>query len=251
MAGGYAKGFIIEHDPTLRKRMSCRDCVYYEESDCSCLKAPLYLPEDGYDMWRICDYVELSKQVDNYDGKLKDLKAKRKGHSPVEDENPANIPFDDFPKIGKYIRMLPLSYLSVSKRFKKYTVTPDKVQSVKEYYNINGIVDKPVIVAQVGERYQVVNGYARYIFAKEVGLKEIPVVLNKLQGRARYNLCKKNTNVFHKSYGEGIIERYDLLYITVYYPEIDKTEKLNIDACIERGIIKRRRSKQLTKDTNY
>ncbi len=43
MAWGYEACFIIEHDDTLKRKIDCKDCVYYEKSDKSCMKTPRYL----------------------------------------------------------------------------------------------------------------------------------------------------------------------------------------------------------------
>ena len=48
MAWGYARGFVIEHDNTVKRKIDCKDCEYYESEDKSCGKRPLYLPEVGY-----------------------------------------------------------------------------------------------------------------------------------------------------------------------------------------------------------
>ena len=37
MAWGYEKSFTIEHDNTLKKRIDCRDCSYYDIEDKSCI----------------------------------------------------------------------------------------------------------------------------------------------------------------------------------------------------------------------
>ena len=69
MAWGYEKCFIIEHDNTLKRRIDCKDCIYYDSSDKSCMKRPLYLPVDGYNSWRNCKYFELEHSVRHYDEK--------------------------------------------------------------------------------------------------------------------------------------------------------------------------------------
>lgn len=69
MAWGYEKSFTIEHDDTVRKRIDCKDCYYYEKDDKSCMKRPLYLPVDGYNSWRNCSYFELDSSTSNYDSK--------------------------------------------------------------------------------------------------------------------------------------------------------------------------------------
>ena len=33
MAWGYEKCFTIEHDNTLKRRIDCKDCIYYDSSD--------------------------------------------------------------------------------------------------------------------------------------------------------------------------------------------------------------------------
>lgn len=69
MAWGYEKCFTIEHDNTLKRRIDCKDCIYYDSSDKSCMKRPLYLPVDRYNSWRNCKYFELDHSVSHYDEK--------------------------------------------------------------------------------------------------------------------------------------------------------------------------------------
>lgn len=66
MAWGYEKSFTIEHDNTLKKRIDCKDCIYYDSNDKSCTKRPLYLPVDGYNSWKTCKYFELDQTVSHY-----------------------------------------------------------------------------------------------------------------------------------------------------------------------------------------
>ena len=69
MAWGYEKCFVIEHDNTVKRRIDCKDCCYYESDDKSCMKRPLYLPVDGYNSWRNCDYFELDSSPSHYEEK--------------------------------------------------------------------------------------------------------------------------------------------------------------------------------------
>ena len=46
MAWGYERGFIIEHDNTVKRKIDCKDYMHYESDDMTCTKRPLYLPED-------------------------------------------------------------------------------------------------------------------------------------------------------------------------------------------------------------
>ena len=70
MAWGYAHGFVIEHDSTVKRKIDCKDCIYYEREDKSCMKRPLYLPVDGYNSWRKCSYFDLDPSTNHYDEKL-------------------------------------------------------------------------------------------------------------------------------------------------------------------------------------
>ena len=70
MSWGYSKGFVLEHDSTLKRRIDCKDCIYYESDDKSCLKRPLYLPVDGYNSWRTCKFFEMDSSTSHYDEKL-------------------------------------------------------------------------------------------------------------------------------------------------------------------------------------
>lgn len=70
---GYEKGFIVEHDNTLKKSIACTDCIHYEREDKSCTKTGRYLPEDGYNSWAKCDSFVLRSDAPNYDVKKKKL----------------------------------------------------------------------------------------------------------------------------------------------------------------------------------
>lgn len=78
MAWGYAKGFVIEYDDTLKKRIDCKSCLYFEKSDRTCSKTQLYLPVDGFDSWKKCNYFSLDKGTGNYEIKKAYLDKKRK-----------------------------------------------------------------------------------------------------------------------------------------------------------------------------
>ena len=83
MAWGYEARMTIEPDPTVKKRIDCKDCIYYDSSDKSCMKRPLYLPEDGYNSWRNCKFFEIDKSTPNFDIKEQQLKRRKKIDSQV------------------------------------------------------------------------------------------------------------------------------------------------------------------------
>ncbi len=73
MAWGYESSFTIEHIDNMKRKISCKDCMYYDISDKSCSKRPLYLPEDGYNSWKSCKYFELDEGVTFYQEKKEQL----------------------------------------------------------------------------------------------------------------------------------------------------------------------------------
>lgn len=75
MAWGYEKCFTIEHDNTLKRHIDCKDCCYYETDDKSCMKRPLYLPVDGYNSWKTCDYFDLDLSASHYEEKKAQLES--------------------------------------------------------------------------------------------------------------------------------------------------------------------------------
>ena len=161
---GYERGFTIIHDPTVKKKVSCKDCTYYDKSDCSCMKRPLFLPEDGYSMWMSCRYFDLSSQAHRYDEKYEYIEARKKRirqdtvdtvDKLKKPAKPKRTRVEDYRKIGKSIYMVPLSLLSGSRELEHYTFSPDKIRDIKECYNTNGMFDKPIIVKPDGEKYQV------------------------------------------------------------------------------------------------
>ncbi len=77
----YEDGFVVDYDHTLRRSINCKDCVYFENSDKSCCKTSKYLPEDGFDSWKRCDYFEISPSVSHYKEKVAKLNKWRNEHS--------------------------------------------------------------------------------------------------------------------------------------------------------------------------
>lgn len=86
MAYGYEKGFVIEKDYSLRKRVNCYDCEFAEKSDYSCIKKGVHFPSDGSSMWKTCDCFCLDKNADNYKVKNKYCNDVKKKHGEVLDK---------------------------------------------------------------------------------------------------------------------------------------------------------------------
>ena len=78
MSWGYERGFVIEHDYTLKKRIDCKDCICYIADDKSCAKVPIYLAEAGYNTWKHCKHFQLSEIVNNLEAKKSQLNKRPK-----------------------------------------------------------------------------------------------------------------------------------------------------------------------------
>ncbi len=64
MAIGWERGFILERDDTIRKRVNCKDCMYYSDEDKSCYKISNYIPDLGYDYWKQCKYFIVDVDIE-------------------------------------------------------------------------------------------------------------------------------------------------------------------------------------------
>ena len=52
------------HFPNIEKighseRVSCGTCAFYDRSDRSCKKQPVFVPEIGYNYWKYCKHFQL------------------------------------------------------------------------------------------------------------------------------------------------------------------------------------------------
>lgn len=65
MPTNFEKGFTIEYGRKDTKRVSCKDCIYYEKDDYSCLKQPVNLREVGFNLWRHCKFFCFDKTSAN------------------------------------------------------------------------------------------------------------------------------------------------------------------------------------------
>lgn len=92
----WEKGFVIDKDPTLRKRVNCKDCYYYDKSDKSCGKRGFYHPVDGYAFWKTCPSFDLDPSTPNYYDKVSQIE-KMRGKSFTKKKNlwkPSNSTID-------------------------------------------------------------------------------------------------------------------------------------------------------------
>ncbi|MBP3506123.1 MAG: hypothetical protein J6K43_06940 [Lachnospiraceae bacterium] len=143
MAWGYERGFIIEYDDTLKKRIDCKSCWYYDKTDKSCMKRPLYLPVDGYDSWKNCRYFELSASTSNYEQKRKQLESieKRKKVTTVQSQTPKQqTPFNQKKCIRRTI-------LRGGYEVKTYTCRPQDVKLAHAMLEVTLLSGKAVKLA--------------------------------------------------------------------------------------------------------
>lgn len=230
---GYEKAFTIEHDPTLKKKICCKDCFYYEKLDCSCRKLPLYLPEDGYDSWKTCGYFDLLKDVSNYEEKQSEyLSFLHKKSNKQNKKISSKQPFFD-----KYVFFVPVEDIIVPQNYLKHIPKGDKTESIKKYYETFHTIDKPILVSEEKGKYILKDGYVRLFVGQEKGIDMLPVVLDSPEGKLRNTLCKKDVIVKHKSFGIGFVERYDLKNVVIKFPSQKSLVKLNINFCIDNKLI--------------
>lgn len=248
MAWGYEKCFTIEHDPTVKKKIDCKDCIYYEASDKSCGKRPLYLPEDGYNSWKNCNYFELDSSTSNYDAKLSQLKSMHKYPHKVDDfvlKKPnvikknaeTNAEFKVLSKIGKYVVIVPTNSIHIPNKFKSKVPGKKKIDEVEQFYATHKELDKPVLISKSDGKYSVVDGYTRLYVAKKIGLECVPVLINDDVGKKRVKLCKKNLEIKHDSYGKGIVLSFDLRNIEIKFQSKAVVTKLSLDFCAEKKTV--------------
>lgn len=80
-------------------------------------------------------------------------------------------------KRGNFMRQygdtyLPLSEIHAPEHFAKSTPRDWKIQRVKDRLGAKKKLDKPITINQ--EHY-IVDGYTRYLVAKEIGIRYVPV----------------------------------------------------------------------------
>jgi hypothetical protein len=67
---------------------------------------------------------------------------------------------------------LPLSQIYVPEHFAKSTPHDWKIQRVRNRLGVKKKLDKPITINQ---DHYIVDGYTRYLVAKEIGIKYVPV----------------------------------------------------------------------------
>ncbi|MBR4719546.1 MAG: hypothetical protein IKP31_04795 [Lachnospiraceae bacterium] len=66
----WEKSTTVLHDPTKRKKINCRDCVHCDEEGC-CNKTANVIDSYNTDIWKNCEYFELSEDAYNFEEKDK------------------------------------------------------------------------------------------------------------------------------------------------------------------------------------
>ena len=73
------------------------------------------------------------------------------------------------------VHTLPLTDIHVSKKYSRYSLNPEKTQPVMEWVKEHGRLDKPIEVRPTNGEYWLMDGYRRYVIARELGLAEVDV----------------------------------------------------------------------------
>ncbi len=73
------------------------------------------------------------------------------------------------------IQMLQITEINLPEKFLDAKLNPYKTAPVREWIQSHGRLDKPIDVQFINGKYWLVDGYRRYVLAKEVGLSEVPV----------------------------------------------------------------------------
>lgn len=86
-------------------------------------------------------------------------------------------PFELNPLKNKlnYNELIDIDSIKIPKLFLRNHVTEKKLNKVRQYYKRYKELDKPIILTASYNRY-LSDGYSRYVVAKELGLKTVPVI---------------------------------------------------------------------------
>lgn len=82
---------------------------------------------------------------------------------------------------------------------------PEEIASLAQTISVHGII-QPVVVRQVGGRYQIIAGERRLRAAQEAGLREVPVRVLEIDDQQSFefalieNLQRKDLNAIEKAY---------------------------------------------------
>ena len=66
-----------------------------------------------------------------------------------------------------------IEYIKIPKSFKRTRPREEKLDKVRNYFDEWGKLDKPITI---DDDYMLVDGYSRYVVAKEKGMKLVPVI---------------------------------------------------------------------------
>ena len=69
-------------------------------------------------------------------------------------------------------RFVPISIVKIREEFAKTKVKKEKMNDRRKYIEVNGMLDKPLIL---NKDNILVDGYSRYIIAKKFHLGDVPV----------------------------------------------------------------------------
>lgn len=87
----------------------------------------------------------------------------------------------------------------VADSFKEIEPDSKEICKIKEYYQKNKELDKPITVKRVGGKYQLVDQYSRYYAAKELGATRVPIEYGSEEELKLMNLLRTPGSVVNVS----------------------------------------------------
>lgn len=73
------------------------------------------------------------------------------------------------------IQMIPIDEISLPDKFQGAMLNPNKTESVRKWIQQHRCLDKPLDVCIENNKYWLMDGYRRYVLAREEGFTKVPV----------------------------------------------------------------------------
>lgn len=88
-----------------------------------------------------------------------------------------------------------ISDVKILDSFKKSVPKKFKLERIKDYVNVYNNIDKPITLTEDGV---LIDGYTRYLVAKELNIKTVPytVIQSKLKNKYIVGKFKKNSKTY-------------------------------------------------------
>lgn len=138
---------------------------------------------------------------------------------------------------GKDVTRLDILKVFPNKSQPRINFSPEEMSKMVESISENGIL-QPIIVRPVKNGYEIVAGERRWRAAKEVGLKEIPVVIKNIDKEKAIelalieNIQREDLNSIEKA------KAYNYLILNYGFKQEDVAKRLSIDRSSVANIVR-------------